>query len=177
VTQEVVIRVGARPHRSRGPTRWAAGSVLAVLIGVAARLETEVALATPGAAPLPDLVVAAVTLKQLRTSSGPDRRPCHVFNVVITVRNQGRSAATTFSVLLEQNKGIGGSFEEACPLCTFRIEGLPAGATKILEARQLDDCSAPQAKAFRVTIDSGKQVVESNELNNTMVRISSFPTN
>ena len=122
-------------------------------------------LAQRGPGDLPDLVVSKVDFQKVKSGTDAGGHAYWVFNVLIAVKNQGKSPAGAFSVLLERNNGAGGSYQKACPTCTIGVAGLAAGQELTLEPRQFNNANnAPSI--FRATADSGNAVNEGNELNN-----------
>jgi hypothetical protein len=122
-------------------------------------------LAQRGPGDLPDLVVGKVDFQKVKSGTDAGGHTYWIFNVIITMKNQGKGNAGAFSVLLERNNGAGGTYQKACLTCLIAVTGLAAGQELTLEPRQFNNAdNAPST--FRATADSGKAVNESNELNN-----------
>lgn len=115
---------------------------------------------------LPDLIVPSVTFKKVKKGTDSQGNLYYIFNVVITVKNQGNADAGPFKVYLERNNGPGGIYKQACITCILPVTGgLAAGASITLPPRQFNNANnAPSI--FRATADHGNHVVESNERNN-----------
>ena len=114
---------------------------------------------------LADLVIPSVTFQKVKEGVDSQGKPYWIFNVIITVKNQGGAAAGPFKVLLERNVGAGGAYTVACPTCTIGVMGLAAGATTTLPPRQFNNANNMNS-LFRATADIGNHVPESNEANN-----------
>jgi hypothetical protein len=114
----------------------------------------------------PDLAVAAIDFRVVKSGTDSQGNPFWTFNVTAGIKNQGNGNAGPFQVLLERNDGPGGSFQAACPTCRFNIPELPAGGVIITDSRQFNNANGAPSK-FRFTVDSAGQVDEGNELNNS----------
>ena len=135
-------------------------SIIGILVFSAASL-----LAQRGAADLPDLIVSKIEFQKVHSGKDSDGHTYWVFNVIITIKNQGKGDAGPFDVLLERNNGAGKAFQTACQTCTLHVLRIIAGGEKTLEPRVFNIANdAPSS--FRVTADSGKAVNEGNEMNN-----------
>lgn len=115
---------------------------------------------------LPDLIVPSVVFKKVKKGTDSQGNSYYIFNVLITVKNQGNANAGPFKVYLERNNGPGGIYQKACITCIIPVTGgLAAGASITLPPRQFNNANnAPSI--FRATADHGNHVTESNELNN-----------
>lgn len=120
---------------------------------------------------LPDLIIAAINFKKVQQRYDAKKQPYWIFNVIITVKNQGAANAGPFKVLLERNVGPGGSFTQACQTCVIGVQGLGAGQSITLPPRQFNNANNMNSK-FRATADIGSTVTESIETNNR--KIASF---
>jgi hypothetical protein len=119
----------------------------------------------------PDLIISSMTFKRVQQRYDANKKPYWIFNVIITVKNQGNSNAQTSMVLLERNVGPGGSFQKACQTCAIGVQGLAPGQSITLPPRQFNNANNANSK-FRATADSTNIVPESNETNNQ--KIASF---
>jgi len=135
--------------------------------------------ATPTPTPLPDLR-PQFTFNRVEQSTRADGTPCGIWNITPLVVNyptdeQYASTGVGFTIILERRKGPGGTFEEACPHCTFQIPPLGGGIMGGGPDRQFNDCGYGPAYSadFRIRVDINNVVKESNERNNSQVR--SFP--
>lgn len=113
----------------------------------------------------PDLIIAAIDFKKVQQRYDANKQPYWIFNVIITVKNQGNANAGPFKVLLERNVGPGGSFVQACQTCVLDVPGLGAGQSIILPPRQFNNANNANSK-FIATADIGNTVPESDETNN-----------
>ncbi len=113
----------------------------------------------------PDLTIPSLAFKKVEKKTDASGKPYWIFNVIITVKNQGPVAAGPFNVLLERNVGAGGAYTNACPTCIIAVPGLAAGQSIILPPRQFNN-SGNANSLFRATADNGGSVAESNESNN-----------
>jgi subtilase family serine protease len=120
---------------------------------------------------MPDLIIASIDFKKVTQRYDAKKQPYWIFNVIITVKNQGAANAGPFKVLLERNVGPGGSFTQACQTCVIGVQGLGAGQSITLPPRQFNNANNANSK-FRVTADIGNTVPESIETNNR--KIASF---
>jgi hypothetical protein len=114
---------------------------------------------------LPDLTVPSVEFKKVTERTDSSGKPYWIFNVIITVRNQGNSAAGPFKVLLERNVGAGGTYTLACQTCLLAVAGLAPGQSITLPPRQFNNANNMNS-IFRATADSTHTVTETNEANN-----------
>jgi hypothetical protein len=112
-----------------------------------------------------DLIIPSVTFKKVKRLTDSQGNPYWIFNVIITVKNQGSAPAGPFKVFLERNAGPGGSYTSACQTCTIGVMGLAAGQAKTLPPRQFNNANSMNS-IFRATADSGGVIPESNETNN-----------
>lgn len=112
-----------------------------------------------------DLVVPSVKFHKVESRTDARGGQYWIFNVIISVKNQGGAAAGPFKVLLERNVGPGGSYTLACQTCVIDVPGLAAGATTTLPPRQFNNANNMNS-IFRATADSAGVVAESNEGNN-----------
>lgn len=113
----------------------------------------------------PDLVVPSVRFRKVESRTDARGGQYWIFNVIVSVKNQGGAAAGPFKVLLERNVGPGGSYTKACLTCVIDVPGLAAGATTTLPPRQFNNANNMNS-IFRATADSTGVVAESNEGNN-----------
>ncbi len=123
--------------------------------------------------PRPDLVVEDITFQIVKRTKDAMGKPCMVFNVRPVIANLGSAASHSFRVTVQWNKGPGGAFQQACPLCQWMVDDLVPGQKKTLDARQFNNCGVTNLK-FRIFVDTDSQVPESNELNNARVESPSF---
>ena len=114
----------------------------------------------------PDLVVSNIDFQKVKSDTDSGGKTYWIFNVIVKVKNQGNAAAGAFQVLLERNNGGGGAYQTACPTCLISFSGLGAGQEAAAPPRQFNNANGAPSK-FRATVDSGHQVAESNELNNS----------
>ena len=112
-----------------------------------------------------DLIVPSLQFKKVKNLTDSQGNPYWIFNVIITVKNQGNAPAGPFKVLLERNVGPGGTYTKACITCEIDVPGLAAGQSKILSPRQFNNANNANS-LFRATADSTHSVPESNESNN-----------
>jgi hypothetical protein len=119
----------------------------------------------------PDLIIAAIDFKKVEQRYDANKQPYWIFNVIITVKNQGNANAGPFKVLLERNVGPGGTFTQACQTCVIGVQGLGAGQSITLPPRQFNNSNNANSK-FRATADISNTVTESDETNNS--KIASF---
>ncbi len=112
-----------------------------------------------------DLVVPSVQFRKVESRTDARGGQYWIFNVLVSVKNQGGAAAGPFKVLLERNVGPGGSYTLACQTCVIDVPGLAAGATTTLPPRQFNNANNANS-IFRATADSTGAVAESNEGNN-----------
>jgi hypothetical protein len=135
-------------------------AIVGILVFAAASL-----LAQRGSADLSDLIVSKIEFQKVDSGKDSDGHTYWIFNVLVTIKNQGKGNAGPFDVLLERNNGAGKSFQVACQTCTLHVAGLATGAEKKLDPRQFNNANdAPSS--FRATVDSGHSVTEGNEQNN-----------
>lgn len=135
-------------------------SIVGILVFAAASL-----LAQRGSVDLPDLIVSKIDFQKVESGKDSDGHTYWIFNVLITIKNQGKGDAGPFDVLLERNDGAGKAFQKACASCTLHVVRIIANGEKTLEPLQFNNANdAPSS--FRVTADSGKSVNEGNEQNN-----------
>jgi hypothetical protein len=120
---------------------------------------------------MPDLIISSMDFKKVQQRYDAKKQPYWIFNVIITVKNQGNANAGPFKVLLERNVGAGGSFTQACQTCVIGVQGLGAGQSTTLPPRQFNNANNANSK-FRATADISNTVPESNETNNS--KIASF---
>lgn len=113
----------------------------------------------------PDLIVPSVRFRKVESRTDARGGQYWIFNVIVSVKNQGGAAAGPFKVLLERNVGPGGSYTKACQTCVIDVPGLAAGATTTLPPRQFNNANNMNS-IFRATADSANAVAESNEGNN-----------
>jgi len=118
-----------------------------------------------GTAGKPDLTIPSVKFEKVKKEVDAQKQTYWIFNVIITVKNQGTGAAGPFKVLLERNVGPGGTYTTACPTCEIDVAGLAAGQSKTLDPRQFNNANN-MPSIFRATADSTGAVAESNEGNN-----------
>ncbi len=112
-----------------------------------------------------DLIVPSLRFKKVKNLTDSQGNPYWIFNVIITVKNQGNAPAGPFKVLLERNVGPGGTYTKACITCEIDVPGLSAGQSKTLPPRQFNNANNANS-LFRATADSSNSVTESNESNN-----------
>jgi hypothetical protein len=116
---------------------------------------------------LPDLIVPSVRFKRVKKGADSQGNTYYIFNVIITVKNQGNANAGPFKVFLERNNGPGGIYQKACITCIIPVAGgLAAGASITLPPRQFNNANMSGPQIFRATADYGNNVTESNERNN-----------
>ena len=120
---------------------------------------------------MPDLIIPSMVFKRVKQLYDVNNRPYWIFNVIITVKNQGNANAGAFKVLLERNVGPGGSFTQACQACVIDVQGLAAGQSLTLPPRQFNNANNANS-TFRATADISNTVPESIETNNQ--KIASF---
>jgi hypothetical protein len=120
---------------------------------------------------MPDLIISSIVFKKVTQRYDAKKQPYWIFNVIITVKNQGNANAGPFKVLLERNVGPGGSFTQACQTCVIGVQGLGAGQYITLPPRQFNNANNMNSK-FRATADISNTVTESSETNNR--KIASF---
>lgn len=113
----------------------------------------------------PDLTIPSVKFEKVKSLVDSQGQPYWIFNVIITVKNQGTGAAGPFKLLLERNIGPGGTYTIACMTCEIDVSGLTAGQTLTLPPRQFNNANKMNS-LFRATADSKNTIVESNEANN-----------
>lgn len=128
-------------------------------------LAAATGFAKRGPIDLPDLVVSKVNFQEVKSGDDSGGNTYWIFNVIVSVKNQGKEKAGAFQVLLERKNGAGGSFQNACATCTFSVAGLAAGQELTLDPRQFNNANGAPSM-FRARVDSGNAVNESNELNN-----------
>jgi hypothetical protein len=114
---------------------------------------------------MPDLIVPSLRFQKVQSRTDSQGNPYWIFNVIITVRNQGSAPAGPFKVLLERNVGPGGTYTKACITCEIDVTGLAAGKSKTLPPRQFNNANNANS-LFRATADSTGSVTESSESNN-----------
>jgi hypothetical protein len=114
---------------------------------------------------MPDLTIPSVTFEKVKKGTDASGNVYWIFNVIITVKNQGSAAAGPFKVLLERNVGPGGTYTQACQTCVLDVTGLAAGQSVTLPPRQFNNANNMNS-IFRATADSLDTIVESNETNN-----------
>lgn len=114
---------------------------------------------------MPDLIISSIVFKKVKQLYDANKRPYWIFNVIITVKNQGNANAGPFKVLLERNVGPGGSFTQACQTCVIGVGGLTAGQSLNLPPRQFNNANNANS-TFRATADISHTVPESSETNN-----------
>jgi hypothetical protein len=112
-----------------------------------------------------DLIVPSLRFKKVKSLTDSQGNPYWIFNVIITVRNQGNAPAGPFKVLLERNVGPDGTYTKACITCEIDVAGLAAGQSKTLPPRQFNNANNMNS-LFRATADSTHSVPESDESNN-----------
>ena len=113
----------------------------------------------------PDLTIPSVTFEKVDQRTDVSGNTYWIFNVIITVKNQGFAAAGPFKVLLERNVGPGGTYTKACITCLLDVPGLAAGDTITLPPRQFNNANNTNS-IFRATADSTKIITELSETNN-----------
>jgi len=135
-----------------------------------------VLLLAAAAAPRPpaDLIVSRIAFAEVRPETDASGRLFWSFDVVVTVRNQGRGDAAASRLLLERNSGPGGVFQPACPDCTAGVPALAAGAEAVLPPRRIDNSGGAPVK-FRATADVSGSVAESDKTNNSSTMEFSAP--
>jgi len=157
--------------------RLAMVAAVAFLVAVPAHSQgtVEQPQVSPGLkAPLtPDLVVEDITFQIVKRTTDAMGKPCMVFNLRPVLANHGGGTGHTFRVTVQWNRGPGGIFQQACPLCQWEVHGMAAGERKTLDARQFNNCGVPGLK-FRVFVDTDSGVPEANEMNNSRVESPSF---
>jgi hypothetical protein len=114
---------------------------------------------------MPDLTIPSVTFEKVKKGTDASGNVYWIFNVIITVKNQGSEAAGPFKVLLERNVGPGGTYTKACQTCVLDVPGLAVGQSVTLPPRQFNNANNMNS-IFRATADSLDTIVESNETNN-----------
>ncbi len=114
---------------------------------------------------MPDLTIPSVTFKKVDQRTDVSGNNYWIFNVIITVKNQGNAAAGPFKVLLERNVGPGGTYTKACITCLLDVPGLAAGDSITLPPRQFNNANNMNS-IFRATADSSKVITELSETNN-----------
>jgi len=117
--------------------------------------------------PKPDLVVTQLAFEKVRQGTDASGHTYWIFNVIVSVKNQGGGAAAASKLLLERNNGAGGAYQQACATCLIDVAAIPAGGSVTLPPRQFNNAdNAPST--FRATIDSQHTVAEANESNNSL---------
>lgn len=114
---------------------------------------------------MPDLTIPSVRFEKVKKGTDVSGNVYWIFNVIITVKNQGSASAGPFKVLLERNVGTGGTYTKACQTCLLDVSGLAAGQSVTLPPRQFNNANNMNS-IFRATADSLNTIVESNETNN-----------
>lgn len=118
----------------------------------------------------PDLVISALNFKKVKSGIDSSGKTYWIFNVIITVKNQGAGAAGPFKVLLERKIGPGGTFIQGCATCILDVAGLGAGAALVLPPRQFNNANGMNS-TFKATADSTNLVPETNEANNSLIGV------
>ena len=113
----------------------------------------------------PDLVIPSLEFKKVQEGKDSQGNTYWIFNVIITVKNQGSGPAGPFKVLLERNIGAGGAYYTACQTCVLDVAGLAAGQAITLPPRQFNNANNANS-LFRATADNTNMVVETDETNN-----------
>ena len=113
----------------------------------------------------PDLTIPSVIFEKVDERTDVSGNSYWIFNVIITIKNQGNTAAGPFKVLLERNVGPGGIYTKACQTCLLDVPGLGAGQSTTLPPRQFNNANNMNS-IFRATADSLNTIVESDETNN-----------
>ena len=123
-----------------------------------------------GQTPRPDLVVTQLAFEKISQGTDASGHSYWIFNVIVSVKNQGAGAAAASKLLLERNNGTGGAYQLACPTCLIDVAAIPAGGSLTLPPRQFNNAdNAPSM--FRATIDSQHAVAEANESNNALTAV------
>jgi hypothetical protein len=112
-----------------------------------------------------DLIIPSLRFEKVKNLTDSQGNSYWIFNVIITVKNQGNAPAGPFKVLLERNVGPGGTYTTACMTCVIDVAGLAAGQSITLPPRQFNNANNMNS-LFRATADSTNAVPESNETNN-----------
>jgi len=113
----------------------------------------------------PDLIIPSLQFKKVKKMKDKKGKSYWVFNVLITVKNNGNGDAGPFMVLLERNIGAGGAYFTACSTCVLEVSGLTAGQAITLPPRQFNNANNLKS-SFRATADNTNMIAESNESNN-----------
>lgn len=117
----------------------------------------------------PDLIISDIAFKKVKRGLDAHKKPYWIFNVIITVKNQGNGNAGPFKVLLERKNGPNNIFQLACQTCLIDVPGgLGAGQSKTLPPRQFNNANNMNS-TFRATADKGNVVPEISETNNQKV--------
>lgn len=146
---------------------WPILVVLAVALSFAgAQGQKPVIQKQPAPLIRPDLIVTAIDFQKVQSGTDAQGKTYWIFNVTAKIKNQGNANAGAFKVLIERNNGAGGAWQTACPTCTLDVSGLAAGAEMTTDPRQFNNAMGMPSK-FKFTADSGGQVTESNEGNNS----------
>jgi hypothetical protein len=114
---------------------------------------------------MPDLIVPSLTFKKVKQLVDVQGNQYWIFNVIITVKNQGTAAAGPFNVFLQRNNGPNSTYIKACQTCDIPVQGLGAGQSITLPPRQFNNANNVNSM-FRATADSNNAVMETNENNN-----------
>ena len=163
--------------RNPGPSMFAGLVVLATVLAagpaVAQDRPVRQAPVERPRAVKPDLVVEDITFQIVKQKKDAHGKPCMIFNLRPVIANRGGATFAPFRVVVQWNKGPGGVFQQACPLCQWEVKGMAAGEKRTLDPRQFNNCGAEGLK-FRVYVDPDSQVQESNENNNHRVEAPTF---
>jgi hypothetical protein len=155
--------------------RFTAGRVQpAVLIAAIVTAAAWAQTAQAQSRSLPDLVGVSIQFQVTQHTTWGSGKPCQIYNVVPTIKNQGGQDAGRFKVQLQRKKNSGSLWEyvEACQTCTYDVPtGLPAGRSKTLDARSANNCSDNNWNWWRILVDSGGRVYEGmpGEANNATI--------
>ena len=96
---------------------------------------------------MPDLIVPAVDFKKVKQMVDVKGNQYWIFNVIITVKNQGTGTAGPFNVFLQRNNGPNSTYIKACLTCDIPVSGLGAGQSLTLPPRQFNN--ANNVKRFK----------------------------
>jgi len=130
---------------------------------------------------LPDLVVSEIGFTFKRTFAAPDGSSCTDFQLQATYQNRGAGpTGKTAYYAIYRGRASGGRDQMAG---SYAVAALAAGET--LQSFPIDFCtchfdiegkvSRPDTNAFRVVIDYHRDIVESNESNNSRSRTFRVP--
>jgi subtilase family serine protease len=122
---------------------------------------------------LPDLTVTSIKFEVVDKQADAKGNVYYIFNVYVTIHNQGKGAAEAFQVLLTRNIGESGSFQIACPTCWPTVPGLAPGEYKTLDPWQFNNAGNMNS-TFSAKVDFPDNVRETDETNNTATETFRF---